>query len=59
MVNNYYIPQKTNGAVPKPEIKAAVRQSVEEAVRAALPQSIHAQQLVLRFYITVNIHLPS
>jgi hypothetical protein len=55
MVNNHANPHKTNGTGQNPDIEEAVRQAVEEAIRAAVPPSIHAQQVVLRVYITVNL----
>jgi hypothetical protein len=55
MVNNHHTSQKTNGTGQNPDIEEAVRQTVEGAVRAAVPPSIRAQQVVLRVYITVNL----
>ena len=55
MVDNYYIPQKTPVAAPKPVNEAAVRQAVQEAVRAALPP-IHNNSGSVNLYITVHIH---
>jgi hypothetical protein len=59
MIDTYHIPQKSHGVAQRVEIETTVRQSVEEAVRAALPPSIRAQQVDLTLHITVNIHLPS
>jgi hypothetical protein len=56
MVDNYYIPQKTPVAAPKPVNEAAVRQAVHEAVRVAIPpiyQSGHRGAV----YLTINVHI--
>jgi hypothetical protein len=59
MFNHSSIPQRTKGLAQTNDIEAVVRQAVQAAVQAALPQSLHAQQIVFRLNITVNIYLPS
>ena len=56
MVDNYYIPQKITVVAPKPVNQPAVRQAVQEAVRAALPP-IQNNSGSVNLYITVHIHL--
>ena len=64
MTDNYYIPQKTtapvdvsvSASVPQQVNHAALRQTVQEAVRAAVP-NISTYTGDVRLYITVHIHL--
>jgi hypothetical protein len=57
MVDHFSIPHKTNGAALKVDIETVVRQAVQQAVAAALPQSIRAQQVDLTLHITVNVDI--
>ncbi len=55
VTDNYYIPQKTNGVVQKPEIQEVVRQAVQDAVRQVLPP-IQYNNGDVHIYITVHLH---
>jgi hypothetical protein len=63
MVDNYYIPQKRTAPVMAPAPKAvnhvALRQAVQEGVRAAIPNINASYGGDVTLYITVHIHLHS
>jgi predicted neutral ceramidase superfamily lipid hydrolase len=65
MVDTYYIPQKTTAPAvesaktpaPQPVNRAALKQAVQEAVRAALPKINAVSYGSVTLHITVHIHL--